>query len=163
MKKLFTKLIAQFFSNQKPVTQSIFVKTLNFKKDDFETIYQCFIDENIPAQNNGQFTEKARQLFQAVLKALVELRDKGEIELSSAVIMEHLTIDHVIELMQRKDLSELTHSLLKDFMTSMGYSHESNQLHKISMQEQFGYARALLMTTCFTGFPPLVVNSESLG
>ena len=99
----------------------------------------------IPASdgNNAIFGQNAQTLITSAMYALVELRNKGEFELSIETIREHLTLEKMIDLVEREDLSEATISAMESFLSSVGWQKGTPLLKQPrSLAEQFGYARA---------------------
>ena len=98
----------------------------------------------IPSSEGGNaiFSQNAQTLITALMYALVELRDKGELELSITTVREYATLQKYHELASRTDLSEGTLGSLKSFLTSVGWQ-EGKPLNSQpkSLPEQFGYAR----------------------
>nr|WP_305910403.1 TraM recognition domain-containing protein [Methylomarinum sp. Ch1-1]MDP4523153.1 TraM recognition domain-containing protein [Methylomarinum sp. Ch1-1] len=80
--------------------------------------------------------------MRAMMYGLVELRDKGELQLSPGVIREYITLEKNFELLQA-DISEMAKTSLKAFLSSVGYV-DGKPLDKQprSLNEQHGYARS---------------------
>lgn len=93
--------------------------------------------------DNAIFGQNAQTLITSAMYALVELRDRGEIELSIESIREHLTLQMFEGLARREDLSEATLGALKSFLTSVGWQeNKPSDKQPRSLPEQFGYARS---------------------
>lgn len=74
--------------------------------------------------NNKVFSDNAQTMMRGLMRALVELRDKGVIELSFATVNEYLGSDAYIELAEGKrhpELSEDGRSGMMNFLKKIGY------------------------------------------
>jgi intracellular multiplication protein IcmO len=99
----------------------------------------------IPKSEGGNaiFSANARNLMKSVMYALVEMRDKGEIQLSSKTIRDYLTLSKVMALAERNDFSRNTTDALRAFLTSVGWQEGKDEKSQPkSLSEQFGYARS---------------------
>lgn len=93
--------------------------------------------------SNAIFSANARSLMKSIMYSLVEMRDSGEIQLSSRVIRDYLTLGKVLVLAERKDFTQNTQDALRAFLTSVGWQEgKSEKEQPKSLPEQFGYARS---------------------
>lgn len=92
---------------------------------------------------NAIFNANARNLMKTIMYALVEMRNSGEIQLSSKVIRDYLTLTQVLALAERKDLSVTTQDALRAFLSSVGWQEGKTEKEQPkSLAEQFGYAKS---------------------
>lgn len=99
----------------------------------------------IPKSEGGNqiFSANARNLLKSTMYPLVELRDRGEIQLSAKTITEYLTLSKVLALAERNDLTKNTTETLRAFLTSVGWQEGKDERSQPkSLPEQFGYARS---------------------
>lgn len=98
----------------------------------------------IPKSEGGNaiFSQNAQSLIRAMMYGLVELRDKGELQLSAGVIREYITLEKNLELLER-DISDTAKVSLKAFLSSVGWT-DGKPLDKQarSLNEQHGYSRS---------------------
>lgn len=93
--------------------------------------------------SNAIFSQNAQTLINGVMYCLVELRDRGEIQLSISKIREYLVLAKVVELAERNDLSTTSSTAVKSALTGFGWQEgRSLQQQPRSLPEQFGYARS---------------------
>lgn len=99
----------------------------------------------IPSSEGGNaiFSQKGMALMRALMRILVELRDKGELQLSTREIRNHMSLNKVIELCQNQALQESSRQSLVAFMESLSW----NPLKKVdeqprSLAEQYSYAQS---------------------
>lgn len=101
-----------------------------------------------PAYNDKKniiFISSSKKLLKCVLKALIELRDKHEIQLSVETIVDYLTLSKVIALAERTDFTKNTRDAIRDFLTSIGWQEGKDEKSQTKfLPEQFGYARAYI-------------------
>lgn len=92
--------------------------------------------------DNAIFGQNAQTLITALMFGLVELRDRGEVDLSIATIRDHLNLQKYAELAERPDLTPATSNALKAFLRGCGGWKEGTPLDKQprSLPEQFSYA-----------------------
>jgi intracellular multiplication protein IcmO len=91
---------------------------------------------------NAIFAQNAQTLITGVLYALVELRDRGDLELSIDTIRRHLEVYKCDELARRKDLTETTRSALHSAMATLGWNEQQPLEKQQKVPEQFGFARS---------------------
>jgi uncharacterized protein (DUF1778 family) len=92
---------------------------------------------------NKIYSKGAQALMHAVMLALVEMRDKGEIQLSVRTIHEYLNLNSVMALARRDDLSKLTVITIREFLRSVGWIDDKEDQGQFrSLPEHFGYARS---------------------
>ena len=99
----------------------------------------------IPKSEGGNaiFSANARAMMKSIMYALVEMRNVGEIQLSSKTIRDYLTLTKMVALAERKDFSLSTQDSLCAFLTSTGWqAGKSEKEQPKSLPEQFGYARS---------------------
>ncbi|WCB48131.1 FtsK/SpoIIIE domain-containing protein (plasmid) [Nitratidesulfovibrio vulgaris] len=91
---------------------------------------------------NAIFAQNAQTLITGVLYALVELRDRGELELSIDTIRRYLDVNKCDELARRKDLSETSRSAMHSAMATLGWNEQQPIDKQQKAMEQFGFARS---------------------
>jgi intracellular multiplication protein IcmO len=72
-----------------------------------------------PAGENAVFAERAIALVSAIMYPLVELRDAGKVMLGASTIREYLNFSKVIELANRRDVSEKSRSIVAQYLGSL--------------------------------------------
>jgi intracellular multiplication protein IcmO len=108
-----------------------------------ESLTQLIVSLIPPAEgSNAIFSQNAQTLVTALMYALVEMRDKGEVELDIGTIREYMTLNNYTALAERKDLSIATIGALESFLTSVGWQKGKGQQQPRSLAEQYGYARS---------------------
>lgn len=91
---------------------------------------------------NAVFAQNAQALITGLLYVLVELRDRGEVELSIETIRHYLDVYKCDELARRKDLSDTTRQALTSAMGSFGWNERMPLEKQQKVPEQFGFARS---------------------
>jgi len=98
----------------------------------------------IPKSEGGNaiFSQNAQSLMRALMYGLVELRDKGVLELSAGVIREYITLEKNLEMLEM-DISGTAKTSLEAFLSSVGWT-KGKPIDKQarSLNEQHGYARS---------------------
>lgn len=93
--------------------------------------------------DNAVFGQNAQMAIYALMPALVELRDKGEIGLSVETVRDYFTLRKFIELAENTTISPPVLENVRAFMLVLGWQEGvpiERQPH--SLPEQFQYARA---------------------
>lgn len=92
---------------------------------------------------NSIFADKAQALISGVMYALVDLRDKGLIKLSTSAIRDALSIAQSVALASRPELDEQSKASIKAALATCGWI-AGKELDKQpeSFPEQFGYAQS---------------------
>lgn len=93
--------------------------------------------------SNAIFNQNAQNLMRSLMYALVEMRDRGEIQLSVETIREYMVLQKCMDLAERSDFTQNTRASLQAFLSSVGWQ-EGKTIDKQprSLPEQFGYARS---------------------
>ncbi|MEZ9708758.1 type IV secretory system conjugative DNA transfer family protein [Vibrio breoganii] len=85
---------------------------------------------------------RASSMLGTLLSALVEMRDSGEILLDISKIREYMSLEKIVKLSQRKDLTEATISSLKAYLIELpGYREDDALMDTIEQKayEQHSY------------------------
>ena len=92
---------------------------------------------------NAIFADKAQALIAGVMYALVDLRDKGILKLSTSVIRDALALEKCVELALHPDLDAESRASIKAALGTAGWiaGRELNE-QPPSFAEQFGYAQS---------------------
>lgn len=92
---------------------------------------------------NALFSNDAQLLLKAVIYTLVELRDQRELRLSARTINEYLSLDKILALAGRNDLTRASADSLRDFLVSIGWQwNKGEHSQPENLSERFGYARS---------------------
>ena len=92
---------------------------------------------------NSIFADKAQALISGIMYALVDLRDKGEIKLSTSTIREHLALEACVKLARDERLGEAARASIRAALNTCGWLAESpDDKQPQSFAEQFGYAQS---------------------
>ncbi|WP_137297647.1 TraM recognition domain-containing protein [Psychromonas sp. SP041] len=84
----------------------------------------------------------ASAMMSGLLKALVDMRDTGEINLDVSVIREHLPLDQIVKLARRTDIDPIAIAPIKKYLAEIpGYVEEEAMVGRINpkVYEQHGY------------------------
>lgn len=99
--------------------------------------------------DNANFSQNAQTLVSGLMYALVELRDRGELQLGIKAIREHMLPDNYIKLATdtKYKLSDKAIDALKNFLQTVGYQFEAVGGKKPtkpsdSFYKQYGFARS---------------------
>jgi intracellular multiplication protein IcmO len=92
--------------------------------------------------SNAVFGQNAQALITGLLYVLVELRDRGELELSIETIRYYLDVYKCDELARRKDLTDTARQALTSAMGSFGWNEKAPLANQTKVPEQFGFARS---------------------
>jgi intracellular multiplication protein IcmO len=93
--------------------------------------------------DNAIFGQNAQTLISSLMYALVEMRDRGEIELSIETVRKFMTLQEYEGLARRTDFSEAALGALKSFLTSVGWQEDRTfDKQPKSLTEQYSYARS---------------------
>ena len=90
---------------------------------------------------NSIFADKAQALISGVMYALVDLRDKGELKLSTSVIRDYLAIEKCVSLAGHPALDEQSRASIQAALRNTGWVAERENQPE-SFVEQFGYAQS---------------------
>lgn len=92
---------------------------------------------------NSIFADKAQALISGVMYALVDLRDKSIIKLSTSVIRDSLALEKCVALALRKELDEESSASIKAALGTSGWiAGKELKDQPPSFAEQFGYAQS---------------------
>ena len=92
---------------------------------------------------NSIFADKAQALISGIMYALVDLRDKGEIKLSTSTIRDHLALEACVKLARDERLGEAARASIRAALNTCGWLAESpDDKQPQSFAEQFGYAQS---------------------
>jgi intracellular multiplication protein IcmO len=99
----------------------------------------------IPPSEGGNaiFSQKGMSLMRSLMRILVEMRNRGEIQLSVRTIRDHISLSKVVALCERDDFSPANTASIRAFMESVGWQ-KGQPLDKQprSLPEQFSYAQS---------------------
>lgn len=92
---------------------------------------------------NSIFADKAQALISGVMYALVDLRDKGLVKLSTRTIRDSLAIENCVNLALREDLDDDARDAIRAGLKTSGWI-EGKDFHSQppAFLEQFGYAQS---------------------
>lgn len=92
---------------------------------------------------NSIFADKAQALISGVMYALVDLRDKGLVKLSTRTIRDSLAIENCVNLALREDLDDDARDAIRAGLKTSGWI-EGKDFHgqPAAFLEQFGYAQS---------------------
>ena len=92
---------------------------------------------------NSIFADKAQALISGVMYALVDLRDKGLLKLSTSVIRESLALEKCVALALRAELDEESRASIHAALGTCGWiAGREMKDQPQSFAEQFGYAQS---------------------
>ena len=92
---------------------------------------------------NSIFADKAQALISGVMYALVDLRDKGFLKLSTSVIRDALALEKCVELALHPELDEESSASIKAALGTSGWiAGRELKDQPPSFAEQFGYAQS---------------------
>lgn len=92
---------------------------------------------------NSIFADKAQVLISGVMYALVDLRDKGFLKLSTSVIRDALALEKCVELALRPELDAESSASIKAALGTSGWiAGREMKDQPPSFAEQFGYAQS---------------------
>lgn len=92
---------------------------------------------------NSIFADKAQNLITGVMYALVDLRDKGFLKLSTRIIRESLALEKCVALALRPELDEENRDAIQSALGSTGWiTGREMKDQPPSFAEQFGYAQS---------------------
>ena len=99
----------------------------------------------MPSSEGGNqiFADKAQALISGVMYALVDLRDKGLIKLSTSTIRDHLALEVCVRLARNPDLDDAARKSIHAALTTSGWlAEKGDDEQPESFAEQFGYAQS---------------------
>ena len=110
----------------KATTKKNPVRTTNttnpFTYGNSESLSEILIALIPPSEgSNAIFSQKGMSLMRALMRVLVELRDRGEIQLSVRTIRNYISLNKVMELAERDDLTPGKIQPLRAFLESIGW------------------------------------------
>lgn len=89
---------------------------------------------------NTIFQANAQTLVTGLMRALVELRDQGKLDLSIDTIRDYFTLNKFIELTQRQDLSTESRKGVMSALSTVGWQPDkAKDEQTMAFTEQFGY------------------------
>ncbi len=92
---------------------------------------------------NSIFADKAQALISGVMYALVDLRDKGLLKLSTSVIRDALALEKCVDLALRPELDEESRASIQAALGTSGWiAGREMKDQPPSFAEQFGYAQS---------------------
>ncbi len=92
---------------------------------------------------NSIFADKAQALISGVMYALVDLRDKGHIKLSTSVIRDSLALEQCVALAMRPELDRESRASIQAALATSGWvAGRELKDQPESFAEQFGYAQS---------------------
>ncbi len=92
---------------------------------------------------NSIFADKAQALISGVMYALVDLRDKGHIKLSTSVIRDALALEQCVALAMRPELDRESRASIQAALATSGWvAGRELKDQPESFAEQFGYAQS---------------------
>ena len=93
--------------------------------------------------NNSIFADKAQALITGVMYALVDLRDKGFLKLSTSVIRDVLALEKCVELALHPELDAESRASIKAALATSGWiAGRELKDQPQSFAEQYGYAQS---------------------
>lgn len=109
-----------------------------------EALTQLLVALMPPSEGgNAIFADKAQALIAGVMYALVDLRDKGLIKLSTETIRNSLTLDACVALAERPELDTQPRNALHAALATSGWlAGRPLEAQPESFPEQFGYAQS---------------------
>jgi intracellular multiplication protein IcmO len=101
--------------------------------------------------NNGIFEANGKALMTALMMALVEMRDKGEIYLYPGDIIHYMNQSEFVALAKRKDFTQTTQNAIQSFLSSMGWLPDVADPNKWGdFLRQYSYAQNYFLETFST-------------
>ena len=92
---------------------------------------------------NSIFADKAQALISGVMYALVDLRDKGLLKLSTSVIRDNLALETCVKLALRPELDDESRASIQAALGTSGWiAGREMKDQPQSFAEQFGYAQS---------------------
>ncbi|MDR3204079.1 MAG: TraM recognition domain-containing protein [Deltaproteobacteria bacterium] len=91
---------------------------------------------------NAIFADKALNLIAGIIYSLVDLRDKGLILLSAAVVREFLSAEKCVELVKSPNLNERARASLRAALLNCNWIESRDLDKQTSFFEQYGYAQS---------------------
>ncbi|MFG6374776.1 MAG: TraM recognition domain-containing protein, partial [Desulfovibrio sp.] len=92
---------------------------------------------------NSIFADKAQALISGVMYALVDLRDKGLLKLSTSVIRDNLALEQCVQLAMRPELDGESRASIHAALATSGWiAGREMKDQPQSFAEQFGYAQS---------------------
>ena len=92
---------------------------------------------------NSIFADKAQALISGVMYALVDLRDKGLIKLSTSTIRDSLALENCVKLAMRRELDAESRASIHAALGTSGWiAGKPLEEQPKSFAEQFGYAQS---------------------
>lgn len=92
---------------------------------------------------NSIFADKAQALISGVMYALVDLRDKGLLKLSTSVIRDNLALEKCVALALRDELDAESRASIRTALATSGWiAGRQMKDQPPSFAEQFGYAQS---------------------
>lgn len=90
--------------------------------------------------SNRIFQAKAQTLVTGLMRALVELRDNGKLDLSIDTIRDYFVLHKFVELGQREDLSHEARKGVMSALSTVGWRPDKTlEEQPMALTEQFGY------------------------
>jgi len=99
----------------------------------------------MPASDGGNsiFADKAQALISGVMYALVDLRDKGLLKLSTSIIRDNLALEKCVALALRPELDAESRASIQAALATSGWiAGREMKDQPPSFAEQFGYAQS---------------------
>jgi intracellular multiplication protein IcmO len=115
---------------------------------------------------NSIFQANAQTLVTGMMRALVELRDAGKLDLSIETIRSYFNLVKIVELSDRPDLSLEAQEGVKQALSTVGWREDKLfEEQTQAFSEQFGYAAAYfgLTLSSMTSTYGHIFNSGSMG
>lgn len=101
--------------------------------------------------SNSVFEANGKALMTALMMALVEMRDKGEIYLYPGDIVHYMTQNEFVALAKRKDFTQTTQDAIRAFLSSMGWMPDVDDPSKWGdFIRQYSYAQNYFLETFST-------------
>lgn len=92
---------------------------------------------------NSIFADKAQALISGVMYALVDLRDKGLLKLSTSIIRDNLALETCVQLAMRPELDAESRASIQAALATSGWiAGREMKDQPQSFAEQFGYAQS---------------------
>lgn len=100
---------------------------------------------------NSIFSSNAKALMTALMMALVEMRDKGEIYLYPGDIVKYMNPMEMVELAKRQDFTPTTTDAIQNFLKSLGWRPDVADSSKWGdFDRQYSYAQNYFLDTFST-------------
>lgn len=101
--------------------------------------------------NNAIFASNGKALMTALMMALVEMRDKGEIYLYPGDIVHYMNPTEFVKLAKRTDFTDTTTDAIHNFLKSMGWRPDTDDSSKWGdFDRQYSYAQNYFLDTFST-------------